>query len=87
MTTRFDPDDPLCRLLTIAQAMKATGRSRRTIDKWIKKGELQVHTIGRPPIRYVVKRELLELEAAKWRAALKGRPRKTNPDPPGGAVT
>jgi excisionase family DNA binding protein len=78
----FDLDDPLYKLLTIAQAMEATGRTRRTIDKWIKKGELQVYRLGYPPVRYVVKRQLLELEARKWRAGLLGRPRKSPDDEP-----
>jgi excisionase family DNA binding protein len=32
--------------LTIAQAMKMTGRSKRTIDRWIKDGRLHAVDLG-----------------------------------------
>jgi excisionase family DNA binding protein len=32
--------------LTVSQAMKATGRSKRTIDRWIKDGHLHSVDLG-----------------------------------------
>lgn len=79
--TRYDPADPLFTPLTIGEAAKAAGRSRRTIDAWIKDGVLDVVQLENPPRRVVVKRQLLDLEVRRRKAALKGRPRKPRPAP------
>jgi predicted DNA-binding transcriptional regulator AlpA len=76
----LDRDDPLLKPLTIAQAMELTGRTRRTIDQWIKDGDLEVYTSPIPPRRVVVKKELLEVELRKHEAGKAGRPRKRPAD-------
>lgn len=83
---RLDRDDPLLRPLTIAQAMELTGRSKRTIDRWIHDGRLRkVRLPARPgdaPQDVLVEREVLEAERDTRRAARQGRPRpKTAGDP------
>ncbi len=81
----FRERDPLFKPLTIDEAAEVAGRTRRTIDQWIKDGHLRVVPLGDPPRRAVVKKELLELEARKWHAGLRGRPPRsaTEPDPGG----
>ena len=44
------------RILTIAEAAQITGRSKRTIQLWIQRGELT------PLSRYIDRDELLEVE-------------------------
>lgn len=44
------------KILTIAEAAQITGRSKRTIQLWIQKGELK------PLSRYIDLTELLEVE-------------------------
>ncbi len=73
---KFDRDDPLLRPLTIKQAMELTGRSERTIDRWIQNGRLRkVRLDGDPPQEVLIEREVLEVERATRRAARQGRPR------------
>jgi len=36
----FDPYDPLCKPLTIKQAQEVTGRTRRTLERWVQDGLL-----------------------------------------------
>jgi excisionase family DNA binding protein len=73
---KFDPADPLLRPLTIKQAMEVTGRSERTIDRWIHDGRLRkVRLGGDPPQEVLIEREVLEVERATRRAARQGRPR------------
>ncbi len=73
---KLDPDDPLLRPLTIKQAMELTGRSERTIDRWIHDGRLRkVRLNGDPPQEVLIEREVLEVERATRRAARRGRPR------------
>jgi excisionase family DNA binding protein len=79
----FDRDDPLLRPLTIKQAMELTGRSDRTIDRWIQQGRLRkVRLGGNPPEDVVIERELLEVERATRQAARRGRPRPKSGDTP-----
>jgi hypothetical protein len=75
-TPLFDPTDPLFTPLTIDEAARVAGRSRRTIDNWIAQDLLSVVKLENPPRRVVVKRQLLDLEIRRRKAALKGRPRK-----------
>lgn len=72
----LDPNDPLLRPLTIAQAMALTGRSERTIERWIHDGRLRkVRLGGDQPQDVLIEREVLETERATRRAARRGRPR------------
>lgn len=64
--------------LTIAEASKAVGRSRRLIDKWIAAGQLRTVRLEDPPQRVVIAQELFALERTK-RNTPPGRPPK-NPD-------
>lgn len=65
--------------LTIAEASKATGRSRRLIEKWIAAGQLRVVKLDNPPQRVVIAQELFELERQK-RNTPPGRPPKNRPE-------
>lgn len=81
---RLDRDDPLLRPLTIKQAMELTGRSERTIDRWIHDGRLRKVRLKDPPQDVVIERQLLEVERATRRAARQGRPRPKAGDTPHG---
>lgn len=85
-TAAFDRDDPLYTPLTIRQAMELTGRSRKTIDSWIKDGRLRVVKLKDPAQRAVITGELLEVEVKAWRAGRMGRPRKAGAAPNGPEV-
>lgn len=88
-TEGFDRDDPLLRPLTIAQAMELTGRSDRTIHRWIHDGRLRtVRLPGRqPPEDVLIEREVLEVERATRQAARRGRPRPKTADEAEGSET
>lgn len=60
------------RWLTLDQAADATGRSRRTIERWITDERLAVATVG--GTRYVHELRVLEVERDTRRAARAGRP-------------
>jgi hypothetical protein len=60
------------RWLTIPAAAAATGRSRRTIERWIVDERLAARTVG--GTRYVPELALLQVERATRRAARQGRP-------------
>lgn len=74
--------DPLFRPLTIAEVVKRTGRSRRTIDRWIKDGRLRVIQLSEPPERVVIARDAIKVERATRRAARRGRPPKDGGNTP-----
>lgn len=40
MTPPLDPNDPMFKPLTMREVLEITGRSRRTIEKWVKNGRL-----------------------------------------------
>lgn len=84
----FDRDDPLMRPLTIRQAMELTGRSDRTLHRWIHDGRLRVVRLTgtEPPEQVLIEREVLEVERATRRAARRGRPRPKNTDTQGESV-
>lgn len=71
---RYDPNDPLFRPLSIKEAMRLTGRSERTIERWIHDGRLRTVRLKDPPETVVVERDVLEVERATRRAAQQGRP-------------
>jgi excisionase family DNA binding protein len=82
-TPGLDRDDPLLRPLTIKQAMELTGRSNRTIDRWIQDGRLRkVKLGGDPPQEVLIEREVLEAERATRQASRRGRPRPKVGDTP-----
>lgn len=59
-----DPADPLFRPVSIKQAMAITGRSRRTIDRWIRDGHLRTVRIQDPPEDVLVERDVVRVEKA-----------------------
>lgn len=74
-----DSADPLFRPISIERAMAATGRSRRSIDRWIKDGRLRVVRLDNPPETVLIEREVVEAEKATRDARAQGRPPKTTP--------
>ena len=81
MTTSA-PGDPLFRPLTIAEAQAATGRSRRTIARWIAEGRLTAYEEAHPRRVILVERDVIEAEKATRRAARRGRPRREPSEKP-----
>lgn len=75
MSREFDPEDPLFRPISIADAMRLTGRSKDTIDRWIKQGHLRVVRLDQPPEDVLIEREVVDTEYRKRLAARQGRPR------------
>jgi hypothetical protein len=65
----FDPHDPLCKLLTIAEVMERTNRSRKTVDRWIKDGRLATVKLDDPPGTLAAVGDVVELEQ-RMRAAV-----------------
>lgn len=68
--------DRLMRALTLPEVLTLTGRSRRTIERWIRAGLIEPISLpGDPPLRVFLERQVLTAEAAQRRAARRGRPR------------
>jgi hypothetical protein len=67
--------DNLCRPLSMSEVMRRTGRTQRTIERWIAEGRLTRYELEHPRQIVFVEREVLELERDKRRAARQGRPR------------
>lgn len=65
-----DSRDPLFTPLTIAEVMERTGRSKKTIDRWIKDGRLATVKLDNPPETVAIERDVVELEQ-RMRANLK----------------
>lgn len=70
----IDPTDPLFRPISIADAMSRTGRSRRTIDRWIHDGRLRTFRLENPPEEVLIERDVVTLEKACRDARSRGRP-------------
>lgn len=70
----IDPTDPLFRPISIADAMARTGRSRRTLDRWIHDGKLRVVRLDNPPEEVLIERDVVALEKACRDARGRGRP-------------
>lgn len=70
----LDTTDPLFRPISIADAMARTGRSRRTIDRWIHDGRLRTFRLENPPEDVLIEREVVDLEKAHRDARRRGRP-------------
>lgn len=71
----FDPDDPLFRPISVAEAMRLTGRSRDTIDRWIRQKALRVVRLADPPQDALIEREVVDTALRKREDARRGRPR------------
>jgi hypothetical protein len=71
---KLDPTDPLFRPISIADAMARTGRSRRTIDRWIHDGRLHIFRLDNPPEDVLIERDVVALEKACRDARRRGRP-------------
>lgn len=82
----FDPDDPLYRPISVAEAMRVTNRSRDSIDRWIKEGHLRVVRLKDPPEDALIEREVVDTALAKRKAARQGRPRPKRGEPPDGSA-
>lgn len=82
MTREFDPDDPLFRPISIADAMRLTGRSKDTIDRWIREKALRVVRLSDPPEDALIEREVIDTEYRKRQAARQGRPRPKQGESP-----
>ena len=52
--------DKLCRPITMAEAMRRTGRSKRTIDRWIVDGHLRRVQLDQDVV--LVEREIVEYD-------------------------
>lgn len=84
----FDPADPLCQLLTIAEVMERTGRTRRTVDRWIKNGQLAIVKLDDPPTTVAAIGDVLEVEqrmraaATASKDAIAARGGRPGPRPP-----
>lgn len=66
--------DPLFRALTIAEVMARTGRTRRTVDRWLKDGRIEPVVLGDGQ-RVLVERDVVELERDMRKAAEANRQR------------
>lgn len=87
---QFDPTDPLFKPLTLAQVLEATGRSRRTIERWVKGGRLTAYEDAHAR-KVFIEKQVVEAEAAMEEsarasraaiAARAGKPRETPETPP-----
>lgn len=58
--------------LTVDQAAKRAGRSRRTVERWIDDGRLPARIVGGK--RYVREADTVEVEYQTRKAAHAGRP-------------
>lgn len=81
---RIDPDDPLFRPLTIAEAAEITNRSQRTIRRWVRERRLTAYEVQNPPETVLIERDVVEVDKANRDAFAAGRPRR-DPDSSGGA--
>mgnify|MGYP001564357448 CR=1 FL=1 len=72
----IDSTDPLFRPISIEDAMARTGRSRRTIDRWIHDGRLRTVRLDDPPEVVLIEREVVALEKRCRDARATGRPPK-----------
>lgn len=76
----IDPTDPLFRPISIEDAMARTGRSRRTIDRWIHDGRLRTFSLDDPPEEVLIERDVVTLEKACRDARRQGRPPRDTPE-------
>lgn len=79
MTGYESPDqarlDALCRPMTMAEVMRATGRTRRTIDRWVEHGELTKYELEHPREIVFNARDVAETEKRMRDAAQENKDR------------
>lgn len=76
----LEPGSPLFRPLTISEAQARTGRSRRTIARWIADGRLSAYEAAHPRRILLVEGEVLDVEKRTRDAGRRGRPPRITPD-------
>jgi excisionase family DNA binding protein len=81
-TSGIDPTDPMFRPLTLAEAAEITGRSRRTIKKWIEDKRLSAYEVENPHEIVLIERDVVEVEKVNRDAFARGRPPRTRPADP-----
>lgn len=74
---RIDPNDPLFQPLTLKQVMEITGRSRRTIQKWVQGEKLTKYEVEhrRKVVPVFDEGEVLDVEKEMRDAAEENRDR------------
>jgi len=73
----IDPDDPMFKPVTIKQALEITGRTRRTLERWVEQGRLTKYEqqYRRQVVVLFNEDELTTVEKERNDAALKNRDR------------
>lgn len=76
---QIDPCDPLFKPLTMREVLEITGRSRRTVERWVMNGQLtkyEVRNRREVVIGHLYREdEVLEVEAERAAAARENRDR------------
>ena len=62
-------EQPQFRPLTIAEAAKATGRTSRTIQRWVSTGQLTRYEMKNPRQVVLAEKEVMEMERQQRAAA------------------
>jgi len=62
-------EDPQFRPLTIAEAARVTGRTSRTIQRWVSTGQLTKYEVENPRRVVLVEQEVVEMERQQRAAA------------------
>ncbi|WP_433469563.1 helix-turn-helix domain-containing protein [Spirillospora sp. CA-128828] len=70
----LNPADELSELLTLDQAARLAGVTRRTLDRWIAARRLTVYEVRGLTGRYVREDELLDVEYERRQSRRQGRP-------------
>lgn len=66
-------EQPQFRPLTIAEAAKVTGRTSRTIQRWMSTGRLTRYEVENPRRVVLVEQEVMEMERQQRAAAMASR--------------
>lgn len=74
---QIDPDDPMFKPLTMREVMEITGRSRDTIERWVRERRLTPYEERnrRKITKIFDENQVVEVEHGTSRAARQGRPR------------
>lgn len=76
MSAQIDPTDPMFKPLTLEQVLEITGRTRRTIERWVKDGHLtKYEETHRRKIVLYNEEEVAEAEKERNDAAIENRER------------
>lgn len=65
----MNADEAPFRPLTIAEAARVTGRTARTIQRWVSTGQLTKYEVEHPRRVVLVEREVVEMERQQRAAA------------------